>query len=646
MKYILRHVVHEHHWQRQLKELCDMVIDAQIDEVMLMEQSHQIMMVPFPLEKHQKMIPIYRQYMETLKPYGVDVSFNIATIVGHADAEIPYENQLPFQRFVGDNLKTAHAVYCIGDYQWQTYAEQVVSLYATLHPKRIMIDDDFRSLNHSQAFGCFCDTHVNEMKNRLGKDEFSAKTLHLALNGLSEDERNIKKLWMGVNFDFQLQAAQRIEKAIHDVDPNIQVGLMNSGELAHSLQGRDMNLLLEAFAGRGNQALSRPAGGAYQDGLHQTIVNMHQTSALSFHQVYYPTTWVSEIENWPHTRYLKSVATTRLQMLLHALWGADHLSFNLYDYLATPMQLEKQWISLLSQMKPFVNKIQVLRQQKELQGISLLYHQDIAKVLQNKSHEIQGIMPRRPLDDLLPQIGFPVQFGEGSINVLLGDDVLAYSQEDLMRLLGKSLIIDNIAAQHFIDQGLQSYLGISIDSTIHVPCVERLSHPDFSFDYHLVDLPTNWFRMKDQHQYISHLVPQKETIILSTYYDDNNKIISPAMTLFHNSLQGKVVVLAQPVQELGWLHRGRSAQLKALLDYLQPHFDVSLCTQNHVNVAPFIYVDSQTKETLYVCVNSGLDSEKIPIHNHENIILHYGQTNDDHYLLPPLGILVLSWKKK
>lgn len=57
---------------------------------------------------------------------------------------------------------------------------------------------------------------------------------------------------MRVNFAAQLRAAKAVERAVHAVSPKTQVGLMNSGEPAHSVQGRDMDALLRAFSGGGN----------------------------------------------------------------------------------------------------------------------------------------------------------------------------------------------------------------------------------------------------------------------------------------------------------------------------------------------------------------------------------------------------------
>ena len=59
MEYILRVAVHEDAWQRQLGELLELCARTPIREVMLMEESHQILTSPFPRKKHERMATVY-----------------------------------------------------------------------------------------------------------------------------------------------------------------------------------------------------------------------------------------------------------------------------------------------------------------------------------------------------------------------------------------------------------------------------------------------------------------------------------------------------------------------------------------------------------------------------------------------------------
>lgn len=256
MEYILRVAVHEDAWQRQLGELLELCARTPIREVMLMEESHQILTSPFPRKKHERMAAVYARMAEAFAAAGVRYSVNLVTCAGHGDNRVPARLALPFQRFVGEDLAPAHAVYCIADEAWVEYTAQISALYAATRPARLMLDDDFRSLNHTASYGCFCETHARLVSRELGYDVTPLR-LRDAACGLGPDAGEVKAAWMRVNFAAQLRAAKAVERAVHAVSPKTQVGLMNSGEPAHSVQGRDMDALLRAFSG-GGQCLSRP----------------------------------------------------------------------------------------------------------------------------------------------------------------------------------------------------------------------------------------------------------------------------------------------------------------------------------------------------------------------------------------------------
>ena len=65
------------------------------------------------------------------------------------------------------------------------------------------------------------------------------------------------------------------------MSPQTRLGLMNSGEPSHALQGRDMQRLLREFSGPKRRPVSRPVGGCYAEALQEEIWIMPQFMALS-----------------------------------------------------------------------------------------------------------------------------------------------------------------------------------------------------------------------------------------------------------------------------------------------------------------------------------------------------------------------------
>ncbi|MFQ9681506.1 MAG: hypothetical protein ACLRZH_16690 [Ruthenibacterium lactatiformans] len=164
------------------------------------------------------------------------------------------------------------------------------------------------------------------------------------------------------------------------------------------------------------------------------------------------------MENHPNTPYTKRCRHA-LQMQLHALAGADGLTLNLHDYLATPLPLQREYAEMVCKAAPAVEAVQQLRRGKTMRGVGLPWRGDAALHRQNRAHTPDGMLPARPLDAVLPLLGVPVQFTPAATNVLLGDDVLCYKKAELEAFLRGGLMVDNIAAEP-VRHGLRTAAGL------------------------------------------------------------------------------------------------------------------------------------------------------------------------------------------
>lgn len=614
MKYILRRVIWADRWQKQLDELVDLCRRVPIEEVLLMEQSHQVLMVPYTLDVHRCFADIYVQMADTLRDNGIRFSINIATLAGHNDADVPPEMILPYQKFVGDNLKPAKANYCILDEAWQDYAAEVCSLYAHSEPEMLFIDDDFRSINHGVWMGCFCPLHTAEIEKRVGVALTPCELLK-AITGPSEADLNIRAAWMDVTFEGQLLAARKMQQAVEMISPSTRLGLMNSGEPAHSVQGRDMDKLLRAFSGPNHRPLSRPCGGGYGDGLRNGITEIHQGMALSMSILGSDVEIVSEVENWPHTRYTKSLLLTRRQMQLHTLAGADALSLNIYDYLATPFAQEDEYEKLLHQSKKDLLILHDARKGKRLKGFGLPWKKDYARFRHCPTCNSSELMPIRPLDNCLPRFGIPVQFGPAKGNALIGDEVHAFDDGEIIDFLRGGLLLDGLAAEHLQHRGFGEHLGCRVAKSLDIAAVERLEAHDFTGKFADNLLTTNWFRLNRQGKDIFHLEKADTATSLSTILDLNMRELSPGMVLSENKLGGRVAVLAVPPDPWAWLYRSRAYTIGRIINWLM--FDtLPVWIEDSPDVAPLYYEDPQNGAALLAVANSSPDSMPLKLNAH------------------------------
>ncbi|MBI4027415.1 MAG: hypothetical protein HY360_20690 [Verrucomicrobia bacterium] len=636
--YLLRRVILEDRWESQLAELVALCRRVGIEDVLLMEQSHQLLMTPYPLDKHRRMAAIYVKMAEELRRHGIIFSVNLATLVGHADAKVDAAMTLPFQKFVGENLREAHACCCILDDAWQDYAAMVCAFYAAAKPDKMYIDDDFRSLNHHTMFGCFCPIHAARTAEAAGI-ALTPERLLQHVCGPSGQDQQVRSAWMRINFQGQLQAARKMRLAAEQVSPATRLGLMNSGEPAHSVQGRDMVALLREFSGPNRRPLSRPAGGAYSDAIHDGIFVSHQTMALSVREAGTDAQITSEVENWPHTRFTKGLRSTRLQMELHALAGAEGFTLNLYDYLATPFAQEPAFERLLVEIKERLRRIQEAREGKVAKGFGLPWRKDFAEFHFSRRANIADLMPDRRLDCLLAQFGLPTQFASACGNAILGDDVQAYSDQDMDAFLCGGLMLDAPAVEHLCRRGYGNLLGCRVAGTLPRAAAERLAAHDFCGSFAGNNLLTNWFRLEPQGKFVARLELMPGAVSVSTLLDLEMRELAPGTVLFENARGGRVAVFAAPLDAWSWLHRGRAYLAGKIVNWLMRD-QLPLWIEDCPNVGPFYYENSQNGEGLLGIVNGSLDPVRLNVHTGLKFTeLFTGKPADpDHMVLEGLGL--------
>ncbi len=641
MNYVLRVVVHENAWQRQLEDIVSLCHYANIEEVFLKEECHQILMSTFPLEKQKRMAEIYQKMAKRFRQEGIHFSINLATVVGHCDAKLSEEMTLPYTKFVGESLVPNHSTYCLLDTGWQKFIQQMVSLYAESDPEIIMVDDDFRSLNHSGYLGCFCPLHVAKASEACGVP-LTAQSLRDHVLGNSRLDRKVRSAWRKINFEGQLQAARAIEEAVHAVNPRIRVGLMNSGEPNHSVQGRDIQLLIKTLAGEENRPVSRPLGGAYADCLHQELVEIHHGMALSMAQLE-DVEIISEVENWPHTRYTKSIRITELQMKLHALAGADKISMNIFDFMGTPYSQEPGFMDSIRDMKVELNKIEALRKGKKAQGVGMLWHKDCAQTQVNRTHTAQDLIPDRRADSLFTMLGVPVAFTPQKVNFLTESVAENLSDEEILNLLRGGLILEATGFACLTRRGFGEYLGCYSEGLLSEVSCEKLTDPEFcgSFTGNLV--PTDWLRQGLKNVEIPLLTALPGARELTEILDVEYRRLGGGACIFENSLGGRVAVLPEYICPWTYSYRSRAYLLRKVVEYLEKG-NADFTLEEGTNVAPFYYTDHQ--EGLLALLNTGLDSESVTVRTAHSLLDGEQNVANESLTLQPLELRFLTLKKE
>ncbi|MCQ6559566.1 hypothetical protein NNL21_12765 [Paenibacillus mendelii] len=640
---MLRAVILEQTWERQLQDIIKLCKEANIEEVALKELSSHIIPVPFLLDRHRTMANIYSKMAKSLREEKIEFSINIIMLAGHSDGDVEAKYIMPYQKFVGEDLRELHATYCILDEEWQAYAADVCAVYAETRPDKLMIDDDFRSLNHGVQYGCFCPIHVRRTSERCGI-ELTAETLMHAVSGASAEDLRIKEAWMQINFEGQLKAARRMCAAVEQVSPATRLGLMNSGEPAHSLQGRDMDALLREFAGS-RRPLSRPAGCSYSDTMHGELFTIHQVMALSKSVLGEDVQIVSEVENYPHTRFSKSIRITKLQLELHALAGAEDFTLNLYDYLATPYEQEPDFLKLLAAEKERLETIQAARKGKRMVGFGVPWKKDTALKQVSRRGLLSDVMPSRDPDQYLPQFGIPMQFQQGKGNLIFGDAVQCYDDAEVEELLSGGLMLDGLAFENLYNRGFGRYLGCKPDGSRVVDgfSVEQFGSNAFTGPFAGNLQTTNWSESKKHGKLPQRVCMDPDAKAISMLVDDHMKELAPGVVLFENELGGRVAIFTVPISSFQFLHRCRAYMVAKVAEWLMRE-SLPIWIEDCPNVGP-IYYEGADGEGLLGIISGNLDGLDVKLHTDLQVFdLFTGEAINDLWM-DPLSVRFFRTKK-
>ncbi len=264
-------------------------------------------------------------------PAGATMSLNPWHTVMHGDYGKHLRPGQDFRLMVDPAGRTAELAVCPRDPAWQEYLAGLYGCYAAARPRFLWVEDDFRYHNHAplEWGGCFCDDHLAEFSRRAGRtltrSEFVAGLL------APGEPHPYRRIWLETAREALEQAAAGVERAVHAVSPQTRLGLMTSVPAVHASEGRRWTPLLAALCGPHAPAVRihlpayaerRPAD--YLSLFH-SIADAHRALLPAGTEVY------PELENFPYSRFAKSLAFTRFQLLSAQVLAPSGMTLDFYD---------------------------------------------------------------------------------------------------------------------------------------------------------------------------------------------------------------------------------------------------------------------------------------------------------------------------
>jgi len=586
--YALRRTLPLWSFEENIKELIEFLPKYKVDELIVKIDSEEFTHGQPPLEWVQNYQEKLFRIKEAMEKLGIVYSLNPWITIGHCDRGRNAMEQLPgLKTLVGHDGTELTSCACPLSEVWRQHFSKVWSLYAETKPHVMWIEDDIRTFNHKPVeFSCFCSAHLEMFSRRVGR-KVSREELVAAI--LQDGKPHPwRKEYLDMQSEVMTDTVGFIAKTVHAVSPNSSLGLMSSGPRSHCLEGRNWNEFSNALAD-GKKLYSRPP--LFYDESLETLYFAADNVKLTRRCVPSGAIEQSELDNAPFTQYAHSTVFTFLKLVLSYAYGCHGVTMNLYDHSGTPMEADPSVGKMLADKKEYLNTLAAkCGGDGSFRGVQLLFnekssylkHLDKGDLAVGKFEGIAKSSEYSMLTDdgdsvmqMLEGLGIPTTYDDEDVVATCGQTLRCYSDDEIMKILHKGLLLDATAAKILFDRGFGKYIGIkSIETPVLIDDLGSFSAEEYcnagfggaDKKFLTLTLPGYYARPKMSLAEIS-----ETSEIISYAVNPDAERVNVLMSAFENELGGRVAVHLLDLNSAygrNFNHPFRVQQLQAVTNWL------------------------------------------------------------------------------
>jgi hypothetical protein len=553
------------------KQLDQFVQTTPVDEIMFFFYGEELNNGHETLEEISHWINHSRPYRSLLAKRGINISLNPWHTLLHSDSGRRLKPEQNWQPLVDPFGKEAQAMVCFMDPRWQEYYLSALKLYAQEGFRVIWIDDDIRYHNHHPLDwgGCFCPLHIKAFNDRAGTHTIREEIVQACLQ--PGEVHPWRSLWMDTWQETQLQF---LEKCRHIIEAGgARMGLMSSLIEAHSAEGRRWKDWWKTFGGE-KPPIHRPHFWGYSDAPGSHL--LFGIAALDQNRRIEPegTECGPEIECFPYGIWNKSYRQIFAQMSLAHILGASNVNISLFDFMGNDLHDHPDRAAFLQKVRPTMDWLsnQFAPSMHQV-GVGIPWSEDLSRKIQLKDHatwhDLQ--VSSRGWAYWLGSAGIAFSMAEDSlVNSISGSDVWAFSDEQILNLLGKGLLLDGPAADILNKRGFGAMLGITraqiVSQNEKLYSIEDCYDGDFSARTGAQITLNNKAHTKKL--LFTELDSQAHPI--SWIRSPKHDLLGPGAFIYINKLGGRVAIVPWDagVSETPLMDAYRAIQLKKLIQWL------------------------------------------------------------------------------
>ncbi len=608
-----------------LEALSKFVVKARIDDVLVFTNVEEINTGHTTEEEQSLYLKLLKEIKDLMEPYGATLSINPWHTVMHADLGKHLRKGQNFRLMVDLLGNEASLCVCPLCEEWQSYIVNQYRRYAELEPVMLWVEDDFRFHNHEPLVwgGCFCDDHMalySELAGmRLTREEFVAGILKTG------EVHPFRKIWLDVCKTTLSNLAHKIGEAVGSVSPATRVGLMSSVPQVHCAEGRDWAGILKGLAQDKSPINRTHLPGYIEPTPSSYMQNFNGVAMLTRAFVPAETEIYPELENFPYSRFNKSLKFTRFQLLSALPLNLAGITMDLYDLNGNGIVSSEGYQDLLSETKDYLNLLTdqgIFKHQPD--GVKIMVCPESSYTLHTREGiSMEELYPHETFfASWLSALGIPFSY---SVEKDIKNSVVAISGQ-FLRNLGKDriqilfrdnfILLNGDSAEVLYELGLGKLAGIS--------AIEWMLHNRGAFTYEEVS---------DGKCYCGIDKARASAVIcgsdaLKVEYDKNakhrtrlynsfRKEVAPGLTVYENR------VCVFPFGHLSnhldiprmFLNNIRQALIQDVLSEVPDRFGCPPYIEENPYIYPYFY-PNENGFALYL-VNASLD-------NYANIVINVG----------------------
>ena len=496
----------------------------------------------------------YAVFRDRLAQKGLSCGILVQCTIGHG---YPLNEKSPFEMYVGLTDGQVTNVCCPYDEGARSYFRDQMATLASLCPKVIMVDDDFRLMYRGEK-GCACSLHMKAVNERLSENLDRAQLFEILKNEDDPRRETVTEAYIETQRDALLGAACAMREGIDSVDPTLPGVFCSVGHTTEF--GGEIAKIL---AGEGNPSVVRINNGNYtpEGARYLSKVSFRCAQQAEILRRAGVDVILAETDTCPQNRYSTGAQSLHAHFVASILEGANGA---------------KHWITRLNAFEPSSG----VAYRKKLSSYRNFYS-TLAETVPNVRWQGCRIPFPQKLDygftkegwyqpsndwarSVLERMGIPLYYSsEQGGAVCLEGSLEGFGDDELCAMCGGVMLIASDSAAELCERGFGDALGVDVEpwngahtsgERIHIngqPCAVQMG--------------------------VRCLIPQNERVrVASTVYhlkDGKNEIpLFPGVTVYENSMGGRAIIFAgtpkarfKYYEAFSFLNESRKEQLVSIL---------------------------------------------------------------------------------